>query len=447
MTGHDGLGLPRSLGDGLLLRWATAEDTEAVADFNMRMHSDDPDKPQEHLRHWTRDLMSGRHPTTTAGDFTVVLDENKGGAIVSCMNLISQTWTYDGIPFAVGRPELVATLPEYRRRGLVRAQFEAIHALSASRGELVTAITGIPWYYRQFGYEMTVNLGGSRQYFWARSGNDEPVAEELFTWRPATVDDLPLLQDLYRAHCSRSLLTRARDDRSWRYELAEAHPDSEARLNIRIIEQAGKPVAYVEFRLWDSQSTGYYVREFGALPGESWRAAALFLVRELKREADLANLGREKEITNISFQFGTDHPLYDALGRQLEKQIEPYAWYMRVADMAAFLQLIAPALESRLAASVMAGYSGMLRLNLYRDRHALRWDEGKLVSVEPYAYSRLEEGDLRFPEHTFLHLLFGHRDYEEIRHLFPDSYASNAEFQVLAETLFPKRPSCISFLN
>ncbi len=32
-----------------------------------------------------------------------------------------------GFPFGVGRPELVGTLPEYRNRGLVRAQFEEVH--------------------------------------------------------------------------------------------------------------------------------------------------------------------------------------------------------------------------------------------------------------------------------------------------------------------------------
>jgi hypothetical protein len=33
------------------------------------------------------------------------------------MALISQTWTYGGIPIAVGNPELVGTHPEYRGRG------------------------------------------------------------------------------------------------------------------------------------------------------------------------------------------------------------------------------------------------------------------------------------------------------------------------------------------
>ena len=138
----------RDLGYGLVLRRSTIEDAEALATFNAWVHSDEgPDHPDEKVAAWTRDLMSGRHPTHDPDDFTIV-EETGTGRIVSAMNLISQTWAYEGIPFGVGRPELVGTLPEYRKRGLVRLQFEEIHQWSAERGELVQAITGIPYYYR-----------------------------------------------------------------------------------------------------------------------------------------------------------------------------------------------------------------------------------------------------------------------------------------------------------
>ena len=102
-------GLPRDLGDGLTLRWATPADTEALVEFNVSIHSDNPEEPETWLGAWVRDLMNGEHPTTKADDFTVVVDENAGGKIVSSVNLISQTWAYDGIAFSVGRPELVGT--------------------------------------------------------------------------------------------------------------------------------------------------------------------------------------------------------------------------------------------------------------------------------------------------------------------------------------------------
>lgn len=445
MSAPSRLGLPRDLGDGLLLRWATADDVEQLAMFNATVHSENPPEPLEFVLHYTRDLMSGRHPTTSAGDFTVVVDRNHGDRIVSSLNLISQVWTYDGIPFGVGRPELVGTHPDYRRRHLVRTQMDVIHALSASRGEMVNAITGIPWYYRQFGYEMAVELGGSREFFWARQGNDEVVEQEAYHMRPATTDDIPLLSELYAIHSSRSLLTRVRDETSWRYEMTVAHPKSNTLLNAHIIEKlSGEPVAYVEYRQWGD---GFVVREMGVARGHSWRAVCLFLTRRLHAEARELNQEREKPITNISFAFGTTHPVYDALGGQLERQSEPYAWYMRVPDVRAFLRHIAPVLEARLAAGPMAGYTGTLRINQYRDAIALRWHDGRLTGVDTFERVRLEEGDVRFPEQTFMHVLFGYRSLEEVRSVYRDCYASNAEAAILINTLFPKKPSLINYLD
>ncbi len=111
---QDQYGLPRELGNGLLLRWAVPQDADELAAFNVAIHSHNPDEPETFLAHWTRDLMNGRHPTTHADDFTVVVDRQNGDKIVSTLNLISQRWAYDGIEFGVGRPELVGTLPEYR---------------------------------------------------------------------------------------------------------------------------------------------------------------------------------------------------------------------------------------------------------------------------------------------------------------------------------------------
>lgn len=442
MTSAETFGLPRDLGDGLTLRWATPDDAENVAQFNMAIHSDDPANPQKALYHWTHNLMSGDHPTTKASDFTVITDVNAGGKLVSTMNLISQTWAYEDIPFAVGRPELVGTLPEYRRRGLVREQMAAIHARSAARGELVTAITGIPWYYRQFGYEMGLNLGGSRQLFWARPGNDEKVEEEPYTLRPATTDDIPLLQTLYRQHLGRGLISRLRSDAQWRYEMVDTHPESWWRSTPRLIEtREGQAVAYFDYYPFD---TSFGVSEFGVLPGHSWRAVGRFIVRYLREEAAVLNPTRDekKQLSHISFNIGEAHPLYEALDPDMEKQIRPYAWYVRVTDVPALLRHITPALERRLAGSVLAGHTGVTKINLYRSRFTMVWEQGRLKEVgESYTYSRLEDGDAAFPELTFLQLLFGFRDHDELYQSYTDHYTRDNDTEVLLRVLFPKRPS------
>lgn len=439
------LQLPVDLGDGLVLRWAVPDDAQKLGAFNVKIHTDNPAEPEVWLDDWTKDLMSGRHPTTKASDFTLVVDRQTGDKIVSCLNLISQTWAYDGIPFSVGRIELVGTDPDYRRRGLVRQQMTAVHSKSAARGELVQAITGIPWVYRLFGYEMALNLGGWRLFFWSRPGNDKPQDEEVYRLRDAVKSDMSTLEDLYVEHCADSLVVHQRNREILEYELFVAKRGTPAAHNTHMVEdRTGQVVAYIQFMQRD---TIFWVRELGVSKGHSWRAIALYLVRELKKRADEMNQERKKPITHIKFSLGESHPVYDALGSQLEKGQKPYAWYIRVADLAEFLRHITPALERRLAKSVMAGHNGTLRLNFYRSNLTMQFEQGRLMKIGSYDPDHVEDADALFPDLTFLQLLFGYRSFEELDFAFADCYAEKAEAAVLLNCLFPRRPSDINPLS
>ena len=228
--------LPISLGNGLVLRRSSGADAEALSDFNARVHSDEgPDKPDQRVWVWTHDLMTKPHPTFSSSDFTIVEDVDKE-QIVSAMNLIPQTWTYAGIPFKVGRPELVGTLPKYRNQGLVRRQFEIIHQWSAGEGDRVQAITGIPYYYRQFGYEMAMNLSGGRTGFTAHIKKLTDGSSEAYLIRPAIEADIPFLSELYNAGCQRSLVACLRDEAIWKDELTGKGEKNVQRQVICIIE-------------------------------------------------------------------------------------------------------------------------------------------------------------------------------------------------------------------
>jgi len=74
----------RRLEDGLTLRRSSPADTEKLVKFNAEIHKD------ALVGEWTRDLMSGKHPTFGVGDFTIV-ENPRTGEIVSTMNLIDQT--------------------------------------------------------------------------------------------------------------------------------------------------------------------------------------------------------------------------------------------------------------------------------------------------------------------------------------------------------------------
>lgn len=435
------LPLVRDLGDGLILRRSTPDDADALAAFNARIHSDaGPDRPDAWIAAWTRDLLGGNHPTFGTHDFTIV-EDRRTGRIVSSLNLISQTWTYDGIPFGVGRPELVGTDPEYRNRGLVRAQFEEIHQWSAGRGEMLQAITGIPWYYRQFGYEMAVDLGGGRIGYLPdiprlKDGEDEPVH-----LRPATEADLPFFMQLCAESSKRYRLVCLRDEVLWRYELFGRSADNVTRETWRVIEtRDGEAIGYLSHpnRLWGTRQTlGLYELK----PGVSWAAVTPSVMRYLQTIGEHNARREDKTLESIGFWLGGDHPAYHAAGDLLPRVQHPYAWYLRVPDLPGFIKRIAPSLEKRLAESDFSGHTGDLKIDFYRTGLHLRLERGRLAGVELWKPTPADRGAAAFPDLTFLQLLFGYRTLQELRYAFADCMTDRDEAAALLEAMFPKQDS------
>lgn len=438
------LELPRELGDGLVMRRATIADAKALAEFNSRIFEEPA------IGDWIQLLLTEKHPLYRASDFFVVVDQNAENKIVSSMGLFSQEWSYAGIPFKVGQPEIVATDTTYRRKGLVRLQFEALHALSAERGELLQAIGGIPWYYRQFGYEMALSLDSWRRFYWPslpKLGKDET---EQYTIASATQSDIPVLKQLYAVHCAGSMVNRLRSDREWQYAITLPEITKADAANHRhywvIKTLAGDPVGYAEYTHVDKFKR-FICREFAVLPGQPLRLVLEFFTRHLYTQG--LELGRDQAepYTGATFMLSDGHPVHEALGNQLERANKSYAWYIRVPDLAAFIKHIAPELEKRLAESVIAGYSGTLKLNFYRKQLGITFEQGKIKDVAPFQPEKMFDSDAFFPELTFLHLLFGHRNLDELGYIYPDCYAGSERAKILLAALFPKLPSQVALLN
>ena len=107
------------------------------------MHADDG-LPASLLAEWTHDLFESPHPTFRPDRDVTVVEDTATGRIVSTLFLIPQVWSYAGVPVKVGQPELIATHPDYRRRGLVRAQFDVIHDWSGRPGSCGSSSAASP---------------------------------------------------------------------------------------------------------------------------------------------------------------------------------------------------------------------------------------------------------------------------------------------------------------
>jgi hypothetical protein len=436
--------MPRDLGGGLILRSGRPEDIEALVEFNTRVHVH-PWAPvlDQGVAFWTRDLASGGHPTTSAEDFFIVEDATTA-SIVSSLCLISGTYSYGGVCFPGGVIELVGTDPAYRGRGLIRAQFEAVHASSAGRGQPLQLIGGIPNFYRQFGYEMAIELGYERHGYKQNLPALKEGQAEPYRLRPATPADLGFIAELDGLAAGRYLLYCCLDQALWRYELDGRSQGSAEHQDLWVIElagqgQAGQLAGFATTR-WTVDGAAMGIRRYELAAGQSWAAVTPSLLRQLK------SLGEQRygnAFRRLAFWTERDHPAYASAAEFLRETVQPYAYYARVPDLPAFLRLVAPVLEARLAASDMAHYTGGLKLTFYRGGLHLAFEQGKLAKAEAWQPAVGDDGHAGFPELTFLKLLFGYRDVEELLYAFPDCWVGGGEPRALLEALFPKQSSLI----
>jgi hypothetical protein len=440
--------LPLDLGDGLVLRRATVADSEPLAQFHGRVFG--REHFDELLAAYVRYYMLESHPVIGPSNVLVVQD-TRAGQIVSSTMLIPQTWTYAGIPFGVGRPEVVATEPAYRRRGLVRAQLQALHALSESMGHLVQGITGIPWYYRQFGYEYALDLGGGRVSYFSnvptlkKADPAHPTVQaeaEAYHLRAMTHADQPFAASLYERECARSLIACPRSDSLWRYLLDDSPEAKAFRVPLQIIESLdGRPVGYMQTsrELWGDMIV---VNEIAFADGQSVRAAMPAVLRWMKTFGEGESASQSRPVNAVLLSLGREHPVYDAIPELLPRTRIPYGWYIRVPDVPRFVSHLAPALESRLAASAMAGYTGELRISEYERGLRLVFEKGILATVQAWQPTVDEVGECGFPHRSFLRLVFGEKSLGELRAVYPDCWAKD-EADVLLNALFPKWSSCV----
>ncbi|MEZ4737134.1 MAG: GNAT family N-acetyltransferase [Caldilineaceae bacterium] len=449
------------LGDGLVCRWSTAADQERVGQLMGSVFRFSQEEPiNVRTADEARVFMSDGFPFAGPGDFALVEDRSKPDwPLVACTCFWCHRWSYGGIQFGVGRPENVATEPAYRNRGLVRALFAMIHARSAAEGHLVQAITGIPYFYRQFGYEYVLDLGGQRRVLLAALTDVKTNSAEAYTLRLATEADIPYLLAWYNQRRAANLVWHEAGADYWRYHITGWEEPAVrtqgatqvglfGRLHI-IVDLQGRDCGYTWLA---AKRWGDDLRVYGLelTPGVNWQSAMQGLLPALRHHGEIIPpVSADTEpFRQISFHLGRTHPAYDVLGESLaSRTIPPYAWYLRVPDVPAFLQHITPVLEERLARSLLTGHTGELKIDCYRGGLRLGFDQGKLLTVEPWRAPDFgDEAQAGCPPLVFLQLLFGYRSLAELRGIFPDVWASE-EAALLLDILLPKQPSTVYSLS
>ena len=406
------------LASGLVLRTATdARDVERVAEFNGSIHGPE-------VTSFTRHLFI-HHPHTRGGDLIFVEDE-ESEQVVSSLCLIPWTWNYEGVDIPTGEMGIVGTLEAYRRRGLIRAQVDLFRQRLRERGCLLSQIQGIPHYYRQFDYEYALPLEGGLR---LETRHVPTPPDDVFTFRLATPDDLPILMRLYD-EAARDLALRAvRDEKTWRYLLDHTQGTETECENWLVQNTDGQTVGYVRLPKHHFGEE-LVVNEVSGLGFDAALAAldhVKTLVTERGEPGIRLNLPAGCTLMRLARSLGA----YD---------MGTYAWQIHVPDVVALLRALTPVLERRVAGSPFAGMTRDVRLGLYRETLELRFRTGKLAEVANLDPAGDEA--ICFPPLQFIPLVLGYRTWEELHVTYPDASVAPA-WRLLVDTLFPKVASFV----
>jgi predicted acetyltransferase len=413
----------RSVQDGLTLRLAASrEDVEKALDAHVAAFGEE-ERLLLQIKLFDR---PGRRP-----DQVILVEDAQAGQVASSVSLVEQTWTYEGIPIHVGEVGIVSTRPEYRRRGLVRTQFDIYHRMARRAGCLLSVISGIAYYYRQYGYEYIIATGGGLRLLSEQILLPPEGETSSYQVRRAMPEDWPQVLAFYRTSVQELCLAAVATDSIWHHQHSMPAEVSELK-ETYLVERDGQPCGYLRLNAnelgWDKG----VVISAAYLPGQEMCLSALRFARAL---AD------QRQQHTITVGIPLSIPLVQ-LARDLGGEpCDGYAWQVRVLDAVRFLLTIAPALERRLAQSAFAGLDDTIMLNLYREALVLRFRGGRLLSVSTTHDG--EHADMSCPPAVAPMCWLGYRSVDEVVSWYPDASCRNRQRQRLLDALFPKRASFV----
>ena len=408
----------KPLGDNLVLRTADSKDDveRVAASIN---------QPNQLLALYP-DLIL-HHPNTQVGNLLYVEDEDSG-RVVSYLSWVPWTWRIAGVDIPSAEISGNVTLKPYRHRGLVREQMALFKQQLDERGCLLSQINGIPYFYRQFGYEYALPMEGGCN---LDTGLIPNFSDKSFSFRHASHDDINLLMQLYSSATKDLTVHAVRSSTIWNYLLTYTNGRIIDR-EFWLIEDELKQVVGYFCVMQQTSIEALSVSEISYLDFDTSLAAIDFL-KELAKERNL-----EKLLINLP----DDSTLMQVARWLGAKENGIYPWQIFIPDLTAFLKALTPAIEGRIDASRYANLTRDVRICLFRRTIVLRFENGRLIDINNIGFTNWEDEPVLFPPLALVPLILGYRSAMELQDVYPD-ITIRQDHQNLMSVLFPKMTSFI----
>ena len=404
---------------------STPEEIDRLAAFNVAIHGD------AILDNMTRTLIN-YHPSTHPHEWLFVEDPTNG-KIVSSLCLIPWQIRYGSVILQGGEMGIVGTDEAYRHQGLIRALDQRFSELLDEGGYHLSHIQGIPYYYRQFGYEYTLPLEGGWQLALHKIPDELPNYAQEFSFRQAELTDIPYLAQYYNAAMRELDISVLRNDKIWHYLLEQENNLQGSQETWVIQDQQNEPMGYCRVAK-EGFGNGLIIDEVSQLS----QPAAVAVLYWLKAMA----IEREKPYLRLSM---SDTCALIATAQAWGAQSEGrYAWQIKLPNVARLLRQITPVLEERIAQSPFAQLNQSVVINLYRQAYELKFVDGQINTVNELSFYE-GASTLSLPPAQFVPLVLGYKNRQELQEFYPD-VSTRGQAQYLVDVLFPKMKSFLHLI-
>jgi predicted N-acetyltransferase YhbS len=353
------------------------------------------------------------HPVMTSSNFFSLWDGDK---MVATLNLIPQTWSLGGIKLKVAEMGLVASDPAYRNRGLQRILNKQFDKRLREDGYHLAVIEGIPFFYRQFGYEYSIPLDDQ-----ALLPLQNLPKQLSYVIAPLAHEDVPNVMKLLEASQKKYLVHSIRSREEWIMQERTGHV-GESTNKTYIVKRKGSHIAYFRATIKDAV---VILHEINDTDEETSKQIAAFLRK----------LGEENGSTELASKESYDAPFNKYLSTLGSTEKQPYAWQVKVVDPFRVLTAITKVFEERVAQSQYQSYTGLIPINLYGVTITITFTDGLITGVKQNPSE--QRGDIMINPRIFSKMLLGYRSLDELESEYLD-VRIKPEYRELVSILFPK---------
>ncbi|TFG28553.1 GNAT family N-acetyltransferase [Candidatus Thorarchaeota archaeon] len=407
---------PQDLGDGLVMRNASAEDLPAILEHYRVVHG-------AAVIDGMRAIFE-KHPRFSWEDCFIIVKQDSG-EVVSTLLTMQGSWAIDGVQVLAVEMEAVGTLEAYRYRGFMRLLNDAFEKRAAELQPVIQTIAGIPNFYRNFGYEYAAPLGGGY-----------PVSPNLVPKIPDGEVEPVTIEEVDAKDFKEFLTYR------------EKHLPSRTWYRTIHLENA----RYLIYKPTSIEQEAFYF----FLVKEKGKTVGVFFINNWENKVDIAelylddykhldpvlryNLAKAREWKGIPVRVvpPNQKQVHEFVKVRTQcKDITRYAWYVKIPSVPRFLETIGPLFEDRLRNTEFHNYGESLTIMDYKHGYTLSFENGKFQSIIENPEKKIEEYHLRIPQGALTRLLMGYETLDELMGHEPDVICVSA-MKPVVRALFPK---------